>query len=107
MPQEPANPTIAHVLRRYWGFDSLRPVQETAIKLGIARRDSLVVMPTGGGKSLCYQLPPLLTGRLSVVVSPLIALMKDQVDGLNLIGTRSTHPDSSSRATAWDMRLGE
>lgn len=79
-------PTIHEALRRYWGFEQLRPVQERAIRLGIERRDSLVVMPTGGGKSLCYQLPPLLTGRLTVVVSPLIALMKDQIDGLRLIG---------------------
>lgn len=69
-------------LQQYWGFKSLRPLQEQAIAAALAHRDSLLVMPTGGGKSLCYQLPPLLDGEVDVVVSPLISLMKDQVDGL-------------------------
>ncbi len=81
---------IADTLRRYWGFDTLRPLQRDAIDATLARRDSLVVLPTGGGKSLCYQLPPLLRAAgepsLGIVVSPLIALMKDQVDGLRLAG---------------------
>lgn len=74
------------LLRQYWGFDTLRPMQERAIQCGVEGRDSLVVMPTGGGKSLCFQVPPLVHGKLTVVVSPLIALMKDQVDGLKLAG---------------------
>lgn len=73
---------ILNVVRRYWGFDGLRPMQEAAIAAGLERRDALVVLPTGGGKSLCYQVPPAVIGRTDVVVSPLIALMKDQVDGL-------------------------
>ncbi|MDP2314635.1 MAG: RecQ family ATP-dependent DNA helicase [Pseudomonadota bacterium] len=81
---------LAATLTRYWGFDTLRPLQAEAVAAAMARRDSLVVLPTGGGKSLCYQLPPLLRGpgesSLCVVVSPLIALMKDQVDGLRLAG---------------------
>jgi ATP-dependent DNA helicase RecQ len=76
------DPRVLDVLRRTWGYESLRPLQESAIDAALERRDSLVVMPTGGGKSLCYQLPPLLTGELTVVVSPLISLMKDQVDTL-------------------------
>ena len=79
MPQGDA---ILEVVRRYWGFEGLRPMQEAAIAAGLERRDALVVLPTGGGKSLCYQVPPAVTGRTDVVVSPLIALMKDQVDGL-------------------------
>lgn len=75
---------IAEALRQYWGYDTLRPLQMEAIHAGLAARDSLVVLPTGGGKSLCYQLPPLITGKLTVVVSPLISLMKDQVDGLRM-----------------------
>lgn len=77
---------IAKVLREYWGFDSLRPLQEQAISAALTPRDSLLVMPTGGGKSLCYQVPPLVDGRVDVVVSPLISLMKDQVDGLREAG---------------------
>jgi ATP-dependent DNA helicase RecQ len=77
---------VTAVLQQYWGFDTLRPLQDEAIRAGIAQRDSLVVMPTGGGKSLCYQIPPLITGRTDLVVSPLISLMKDQVDGLIACG---------------------
>jgi ATP-dependent DNA helicase RecQ len=80
---------VLSTLKHYWGFDSLRPIQEDAIRAALAGRDSLVVMPTGGGKSLCYQLPPLINNTLTVVVSPLIALMKDQVDGLRLAGVRA------------------
>ncbi|MFM7107674.1 MAG: DEAD/DEAH box helicase, partial [Planctomycetaceae bacterium] len=68
------------MLARWWGFDRLRPLQAEAIHAALAGRDSLVVMPTGGGKSLCYQLPPLVAESTDVVVSPLVALMKDQVD---------------------------
>jgi ATP-dependent DNA helicase RecQ len=82
---------VLEEVRRVWGFDSLRPLQAEAIAAGIAGRDSLLVMPTGGGKSLCYQVPPLaaaLAGdrRIDVCASPLIALMKDQVDGLRTNG---------------------
>ncbi len=77
---------IAAVVRQYWGFDSLRPLQADAIGAALAGRDSLVVMPTGGGKSLCYQTPPVVDGSLDIVVSPLISLMKDQVDGLRACG---------------------
>ncbi|HEX5938794.1 MAG TPA: RecQ family ATP-dependent DNA helicase [Dehalococcoidia bacterium] len=86
---------IAAVVRQYWGFDSVRPLQEKAITASLEGRDSLVVMPTGGGKSLCYQVPPLLTGGLTVVVSPLISLMKDQVDGLLLNGYPAAALNSS------------
>lgn len=79
------DPTLADVqaaVQRVWGHAELRPLQWEAIRAGIGGRDSLVVLPTGGGKSLCYQVPPLVSGRTDIVVSPLIALMKDQVDGL-------------------------
>ena len=77
---------ILGVVRRYWGFSTLRPLQQQAIRAGLEHRDSLVVMPTGGGKSLCYQVPAALGQRTDIVVSPLISLMKDQVDGLHACG---------------------
>ncbi|MGH7796565.1 MAG: DNA helicase RecQ [Candidatus Binatia bacterium] len=85
----PANSTSVDILatvRRYWGYSELRPLQEQAIRAGLEQRDSLVVMPTGGGKSLCYQVPAELAQRTDMVVSPLISLMKDQVDGLRECG---------------------
>jgi ATP-dependent DNA helicase RecQ len=77
---------VQAALQRWFGFDALRPMQREAIDAALAGRDALVVLPTGGGKSLCYQLPALVQDRLVVVVSPLIALMQDQVDGLRLLG---------------------
>jgi len=77
---------ILSAVRRYWGYKELRPLQEQAIRAGLEQRDSLVVMPTGGGKSLCYQIPAELAQRTDIVVSPLISLMKDQVDGLRECG---------------------
>jgi len=90
------DPRVLDVLRRTWGYEALRPLQERAIEAALARRDSLVVMPTGGGKSLCYQLPPLLTGELTVVVSPLISLMKDQVDTLRELDIDARHVNSTT-----------
>jgi ATP-dependent DNA helicase RecQ len=77
---------ITEILSRWWGFDTLRPLQSEAIAAALSGRDSVVVMPTGGGKSLCYQLPPLVGDTTDVVISPLVALMKDQVDSLEAIG---------------------
>ena len=83
------SPRIADVLRETWGFDALRPLQEEAIQANLSARDSLLVMPTGGGKSLTYQLPSLLVDGLTVVACPLISLMKDQVDGLLINGVKA------------------
>jgi ATP-dependent DNA helicase RecQ len=77
---------IIAAVKRYWGYGELRPLQEQAIRAGLEQRDSLVVLPTGGGKSLCYQVPAVLAHRTDIVVSPLISLMKDQVDGLRECG---------------------
>ena len=85
-PKSNSTADILATVRRYWGYSELRPLQEQAIRAGLELRDSLVVMPTGGGKSLCYQVPPALTQRTDIVVSPLISLMKDQVDGLRECG---------------------
>ncbi len=80
------NSSITQTIRQFWGFEQLLPLQAEAIDAALAGRDSLVVLPTGGGKSLCYQVPPAVTGGTDVVISPLISLMKDQVDGLRECG---------------------
>ena len=76
--------SLEEVIQKHWGYDTFRPLQREAMAAASEGRDSLVVLPTGGGKSLCYQAPALLSDQLTVVVSPLIALMKDQVDQLIL-----------------------
>jgi ATP-dependent DNA helicase RecQ len=86
---------LLDVIARHWGFRTLRPLQEEAMRAVLDGRDSLVVLPTGGGKSLCFQAPAVLRGGTTVVVSPLIALMKDQVDGLRACGIAATQLDSS------------
>ena len=73
---------LSEVLERYWGYTSFRPLQRDAMGAILSGRDSIVVLPTGGGKSLCFQAPALVRDGLAVVVSPLISLMKDQVDTL-------------------------
>ena len=94
-PPPPLPPELLAAVERHWGFTSLRQLQERAIAASLAGRDSLVVLPTGGGKSLCYQAPAVVRGGLTVVVSPLIALMKDQVDGLTRIGVQAVRLDST------------
>ena len=83
------------ILKSRFGYDSFLPLQEEVIDNVLARRDSLVLMPTGGGKSLCYQLPALVFSGTTLVVSPLIALMKDQVDTLNANGIAARFINSS------------
>jgi ATP-dependent DNA helicase RecQ len=99
---EPLPPTVDDVLQRYWGFETLRPLQGSAIRAVLERRDSVVVLPTGGGKSLCFQVPALIGDDpgVALVVSPLIALMKDQVDGLVASGVPAARLDSTMSADA-------
>ncbi len=87
------------ILRSRFGYDSFRALQEKIIGNVLAHRDSLVLMPTGGGKSLCYQLPALIFDGITLVVSPLIALMKDQVDALNANGIPARFINSSLTAS--------
>jgi len=89
---------LAHIVKRVWGYDALLPLQAEAMGAVLARRDSIVILPTGGGKSLCYQAPAAALGKLAVVVSPLIALMKDQVDGLVEAGVPAAFLNSSLTA---------
>jgi ATP-dependent DNA helicase RecQ len=103
---------MRRTLRDVFGYDSFRPLQEEIITALLARRDTLAVMPTGAGKSLCYQLPALLWERLTVVVSPLIALMQDQVDGLVALGVPAAYLNSTltyveQRRLMEQVRAGE
>jgi len=87
--------TSATILKETFGYDTFRPLQKEVIENVLARRDTLAVMPTGGGKSLCYQIPSLMFEGLTVVVSPLIALMKDQVEQLRAYGVPALFLNSS------------
>src|SRR5437763_15194571 len=102
-------------LREHFGYPAFRPGQEAAVESVLAGKDTLVVLPTGGGKSLCYQVPAMMLPKLTVVISPLISLMKDQVDALAKRGLPATFVNSTlsssqisdriSRAIRGDVKL--
>ena len=98
-------PPLLPLLKRYFGFASFRPLQEEIIRDALSGKDVFALLPTGGGKSLCFQLPALAGTGLTVVVSPLIALMKDQVDALQAAGVAATFLNSSLEATESRARL--
>src|SRR5213076_1172950 len=82
-------------LKKSVGYEAFRPLQQEIVSDALAGRDVFVLMPTGGGKSLCFQLPALLRNGLTIVVSPLISLMKDQVDALQTSGIAATFLNSA------------
>ena len=102
--------TLTDSLKHHFGYQAFRPGQEEIINQALQGRDSLVLMPTGGGKSMCFQLPATILPGVTIVVSPLIALMKDQVDGLVRQGIAAAFVNSSLDAdTINDIfrRLGQ
>jgi ATP-dependent DNA helicase RecQ len=97
-PLSSASDSLSSVLEQYWGYNAFRPHQREAMDAVLGARDSLVVLPTGGGKSLCFQAPALLRDGLALVVSPLISLMKDQVDTLVSNGVSAAFYNSTLSA---------
>ena len=98
MSTQPSLESARNVLRQSFGYDAFRPGQERAVGAVLAGRDTLVILPTGGGKSICYQVPALMLPGLTVVISPLISLMKDQVDALAARGLPATFINSTLTA---------
>ncbi len=108
----PVAPKLSQLLKRTFGYDTFRPLQREIIEATLAGQDVFALLPTGGGKSLCFQLPALARPGLTVVVSPLIALMKDQVDALQASGVAATFLNSTlgaeeSRARLRGLHRGE
>jgi ATP-dependent DNA helicase RecQ len=107
-----ADPDLQAALQRYWGFDSFRPMQERIVRSLLAGQDVCVIMPTGGGKSLCYQLPALVSQKTALVISPLIALMQDQATQLAQMGIpaavlNSSLPSDEQASVMRKARQGE
>ncbi|OKH32934.1 ATP-dependent DNA helicase RecQ [[Phormidium ambiguum] IAM M-71] len=98
-------PSLEKALKHYFGYDSFRPGQKHIVEQALKNQDSLIVMPTGGGKSLCFQLPAMLKKGVTVVVSPLISLMQDQVEALRNNGISATFLNSS--LNGWQVRNRE
>src|ERR1700750_2663058 len=99
------NDAALAALKNFFGFENFREGQREVVEAILEGHDTVVVMPTGGGKSLCYQLPALMREGVTLVVSPLIALMKDQVDQLAERGIKGTFINSSLRYTETNIRL--
>src|SRR5437016_1509712 len=92
-------------LREHFAYPAFRPGQEAAVESVLRGKDTMVVLPTGGGKSLCYQIPALMLPKLTVVISPLISLMKDQVDALEARGLPATFVNSTLTSSQISTRM--
>ncbi|RMD72596.1 MAG: DEAD/DEAH box helicase, partial [Bacteroidetes bacterium] len=98
-------PALEDILRQYWGYDRFRPLQREVIESVLGGRDTLALFPTGGGKSICYQVPALAREGVAIVVSPLIALMEDQVMQLRRRGIKAVAIHSGLRKADIDRIL--
>lgn len=98
---------IKTVLKTYYGYEEFRPGQEEMIRAILDQRDVLGIMPTGGGKSLCYQIPAIVMEGTALVISPLISLMKDQVDGLRVMGVRAAYMNSQMTPKEYQQTMDD
>ena len=96
---------VKEILKKYWGYTSFRPKQEEIIKSALAGEDVLAILPTGGGKSLCFQLPAMMRDGLAIVVSPLISLIRDQVQNLRSRGIKAVAVHSGMTRREIDLTL--
>ena len=95
------------LLKEYFGYKSFRPAQEPVVRSLLAGRDTVAIMPTGAGKSICFQIPALMLSGITLVISPLISLMKDQVDALVDAGVAATFINSTLSSAEWSARMND